>query len=245
MPVALQVTGKAKEASNQAAVTGKYAKDKASKVTSDTADTAQATKDKAGKVASDTASTAQATKDKATKMASDAYDAVRDCSLSCAHILIKHMLCLAVSRHAWLVNCCKLTHSLNEGCHPAQAGAAKDKVVNTGADAVGSASKTGKQAYNSASKTGKQAYDATKDAAEDLAATVKSYLTWAQNKASELTKTSKDTTNVRPLAVPCIPGIFSLHACEDACRSLFNLSLAMKQAARLAAQHHVSRSTGR
>lgn len=49
---------------------------------------------------------------------------------------------------------------------------------------------------NSASATGKQAYGATKGAAEDLAATLKSYLTWAQSKASELTKTSKDTTNV-------------------------------------------------
>ncbi len=68
----------------------------------------------------------------------------------------------------------------------AQAGSAKDKVVETGKDA-----------YDSAAATGQQAYDATKGAAEDLAATLKSYLTWAQTKASDLTKTSKDTTHVR------------------------------------------------
>ena len=84
---------------------------------------------------------------------------------------------------------CNMKHSaLHVACRPVifpQAGSAKDKAYNTGADAV-----------NSASATSKQAYDATKGAAEDLAATLKSYLTWAQSKASELTKTSKDTTNV-------------------------------------------------
>ena len=75
-----------------------------------------------------------------------------------------------------------------------QAGNAKDKVVETGKDA-----------YDSAASTGKQAYDATKGAAEDLASTLKSYLTWAQARASDLTKTSKDTTNVRSQAcLPCI-----------------------------------------
>lgn len=76
-----------------------------------------------------------------------------------------------------------------------QAGSAKDKVVGTGKDA-----------YDSAASTGKQAYDATKGAAEDLAATLKSYLTWAQTRASELTKTSKDTTNVGP-RTPCVPAL--------------------------------------
>ena len=84
---------------------------------------------------------------------------------------------------------CDMKHSaLHVAYRPVkflQAGSAKDKAYNTGADAV-----------NSASATGKQAYDATKGAAEDLAATLKSYLSWAQNKASELTKTSKGTTNV-------------------------------------------------
>ena len=75
-----------------------------------------------------------------------------------------------------------------------QAGSAKDKVYETGKDA-----------YDSASATGKQAYDATKGAAEDLAGTLKSYLSWAQTKASELTKTSKDTTNV------CLGEIIFLH----------------------------------
>ena len=66
-----------------------------------------------------------------------------------------------------------------------QAGSAKDKAYRTGQNTV-----------DSASATGKQAYDATKEAAEDLSATLKSYVSWAQSKASELTKSSKDTTNV-------------------------------------------------
>ncbi len=66
---------------------------------------------------------------------------------------------------------------------------------------------TGKDAYDSAASTGQQAYDATKGAAEDLASTLKSYLTWAQTKASDLTKSSKDTTNVgsRPHCRPALP----------------------------------------
>jgi len=83
-----------------------------------------------------------------------------------------------------------------------QAGAVKDKAYATG-----------KGAYDSAADTGQQAYDATKGAAEDLAATLKSYMSWAQTKASELTKTSKDTTNVgsrvclmmMPPAMSCPP----------------------------------------
>ena len=90
------MTGKAKDATNQAADHGQYAKDKASKVASDTADSATAAKNKAHKVASDTADSATAAKNKAgqvasdtadsasaatgkaSKMASDAYDAVSD-----------------------------------------------------------------------------------------------------------------------------------------------------------------------
>lgn len=83
-----------------------------------------------------------------------------------------------------------------------QAGSAKDKAYKTGQDTV-----------DSASATGKQAYDATKGAAEDLSATLKSYVSWAQSKASELTKSSKDTTNVSIngciVLLHCIGRLFS------------------------------------
>ena len=93
---------------------------------------------------------------------------------------------------------------------------------------------TGKDAYDSAASTGKQAYDATKGAAEDLAATLKSYLTWAQTKASDLTKTSKDTTNVGSWPHACLPVRNKIAAhwgislrCLDACKVLSHIHLQM------------------